>query len=188
MRRCLLAFSLVFWVGWATPAHALKIGSLELQGGTFGLFNLNDSFTKASPTLGVTPAFEWKLSKYFALGAESMFVWIKSVKARHPRFVWNPHLRGRILFDVKNIFTVDVTLALGLTLWPENDSEDKLDPEIGGTRVGWSLRAAFGLTYPFKKRFAFFGNLGYMASTSYGNGISATHDTMLLSLGIRFYI
>ena len=63
----------------ATPVplaeHSRCDVSISGNGGVFGLFNVDNVFTKASYTIGFTPVFRYALSSVFSLGAEVMVLW-----------------------------------------------------------------------------------------------------------------
>ena len=81
--------------------------------------------------------------------------------------------------------TLDAVLAAGITIWPEPAVESSPDPALDETRLGWSVRFAFGASFLVDDTFIVFVSLGYGASTSHGDEVTATHDAMLLSTGLR---
>jgi len=170
--------------------HKLHLG-IELNGGAFGLFNIEDSdesnqqFTKADPTWGGTLAAEGKLLKWLHLGGECMVLFAKSVKANEPRLILSPHIRARAEFNVHSKWRIDILAAGGMTIWPENNNETVLSPSISSTRIGWSTRFAAGTSFLINEKSSIYLNVGYGAFSSSGNDIWVTHDSMLIGLGYR---
>ena len=97
----------------------------------------------------------------------------------------SPHLRLQLVFPVHARVQVDVIIAGGLTLWPRDDKDTALSPILTDTRVGWSARAALGLTWLINDRWSLHLDIGYFVTSSGGGGVWVTHDTALLSLGPR---
>ena len=96
-----------------------------------------------------------------------------------------PQLRGRVSFGLGRGFSLHLILAVGLTIWPADDSERDVAPELTATRVGWSLRAAAGAAYSLSRRWALVLNIGYYLSSTAGRGVWATLDCLQVSLGVR---
>ena len=168
----------------STTAHAEgMVGSLEFQLGSLDQMDVGDQELSASPMLGITPAFEWKLGEVVAIGAEWMFVWVKAEQVEDRRLTMSPHLRVRMSFPVYDAVTFDAMIAGGLAIWPEGG--DEADGVVGETRFGWSLSFAFGGSYAFNETVAVFANLGYYTTTTYGDDVTASYDSMLLGVGMR---
>ena len=175
-----------------TPGSATAKGraaTLGLNFGAFGLFNLEQSdhseFTKADPTFGVTPGISFELSPLLSLGGECMLIWAKSHKGTQHRLILSPYITLRLRFSVAPRIHLYALLAVGMTIWTENDSEVALSPALTDTRLGWSLRAAFGAVYSIGNRWSLFIDAGYGAFSSGGSELWITHDTMLLTAGPR---
>lgn len=170
--------------------HKLHLG-IELNGGAFGLFNIEDAddtnqqFTKADPTWGGTVVAEGKVLKWLYVGGECMVLFAKSIKASEPRLILSPHARIRAEFSVHPKWRIDILAAGGMTIWPENDNESALSPSISATRIGWSTRFAAGTSFLINERSSLYLNVGYGAFSSSGNDIWVTHDSMLIGLGYR---
>jgi hypothetical protein len=168
------------------PARAEDMAaSLELHGGFFGLFNLNKEYTDADPAFGVTAAFEVDVHRYFALGLEYGLSWVKSARGQHHRLTMGPQLRVRFNVELEAGFSFYVIAAGGLAVWPGDDGEPELHPALLQTRVGWSMRITGGCEYALDPRVTIFLGLGYSATTTYGDALSATVDNMLVGVGSR---
>jgi len=170
--------------------HKLHLG-IELNGGAFGLFNIEDAddtnqqFTKADPTWGGTLVAEGKVLKWLYVGGECMVLFAKSIKAVEPRLILSPHARVRTEFGVHPKWRIDILAAGGMTIWPENDNESALAASISATRIGWSTRFAAGTSFLINEKSSLYLNVGYGAFSSSGNDIWVTHDSMLIGLGYR---
>lgn len=173
---------------FAPDAQAVEgSAGLELQGGAFGLFNLDFRFTKAAPTLAFAPSIELRVHSFVALGAETMFVWARPEPAPNPRFSMSPQARVRLMFPVHPRINVDVVLAAGVAIWPRNAEDTTLSPAVADTRVGWSGRAGLGMSFVFTERWSLHFDLGYFVASTSGNGVWLTHDTGLLTVGPRVH-
>ena len=170
--------------------HKFHLG-IELNGGAFGLFNVEDAddtnqqFAKADPTWGGTLVAEGKVLKWLYVGGECMVLFAKSVRASEPRLILSPHARVRAEFSVHPKWRIDILAAGGMTIWPENDNESALSPSISATRIGWSTRFAAGTSFLINEKSSLYLNVGYGAFSSSGNDIWVTHDSMLIGLGYR---
>lgn len=135
----------------------------------------------AKATLGITPAIEKKLASVVAIGGEYMFYWIGPEEGDlDRRLIMSLHPRIRMSFPVYDRVTFDGLLAAGPTIWTGQDkwSED-------GTRIGWSLRFAFGGSYGFNESVGAFADLGYLTSTSYGDDVELSLSSVLMTVGLR---
>lgn len=186
-----LSFLLLFvscYVFIPTVAEAVEFdGAVEFNFGAIPLFNVNDgTFTKGDPALGVTPSLEFKITDNIQLGVEVMFVWIKSINAKNPRFIMSPHVRGTLSFPLIKELILDIILAGGATIWPEDTKTDMgLGEDLSATRAGWSARVALGLTYEFSDDMGVYLTGGYYISNSHGKDINVICDMLLISLGLR---
>jgi len=161
------------------------VASLGVGVGPFGLLNLNEEFTPATPLLGVTPAVEWSFGSLVWLGAEVGCWWGGSERAERPRLLLDPALRARLSLPLVERLRLDLILAVGGTLWPEDDAEHGLDPRLDATRLGWSLRAAAGLTWALDSRWRVYAEAGYGVRSTWGDDLAATLDSMQVAAGVR---
>lgn len=164
--------------------------SVAIQGqvGTFGLFNVNNEFTKSEITLGVTPSVDIRLNRIFSLGAEYMLLFGKPETKDVARFIMNPNIRGKVTFPVKKRLLIDIIVAGGVSIWPGSEDTAYINPTFFDTRVGWDAHAALGMDLLINSKFSIVLDLGYIANSSASNNVWITHDMMLVSLGpqIRF--
>ncbi len=164
--------------------------SLALQGqiGTFGLFNVDNIFTKAEITLGINTYIDIKLNKVFSLGAEYMLLFGKPETKDIARFIMNPNLRGMLSFPIHKRISVDIIVAGGVTIWPGSDDTAYIDSTFFDTRIGWDARAALGMDFIINPKISMVLDIGYIANSSATDDIWITHDMMLVCLGpkIRF--
>ena len=166
-----------------------RITGVAFHFGTFGLFNVNNVFTKADYSAGFTPFFDIKFHPYFAVGFEVMSIWGKPQTNDAARLMVNPNFRIRTIFSPVNNINIDILIASGLAFWPKKSGEAFLTPTFNEQRIGWDFRAAAGAEFLFTKKIALMLNFGYWASSSTSDNIVwITHDSMILSLGpvIRF--
>lgn len=169
-----------------TSSH---FAGLELHFGGFGLFNVNDVFTKSKYTLGFTPYYEFPFHKHFSAGLECNFIWGQPDSLDRIRYFFNPNIRFHILFTLLPKLNIDILVAGGLSHWPSNTNIPYLTPTYNDQRSGWNIRAMAGATYRFTDRFSMVLHLGYFASSSTSDTIVwITHDMMLISLGPKFHI
>ena len=165
------------------------IAGIVAHFGTFGLFNVDNSFTKAEYSLGFTPYVDFQLLEFLALGIEVMNIWGKPETQDPLRMIICPNIRVHILFSPYEKWAFDILLASGFTWWPENDNEPYVTGDLNETRIGWDFRAMGGIEYAVTKVFSLYINFGYWASSSTVDNESwITHDTMLVSFGpkLRF--
>lgn len=159
--------------------------SLELQTGFLGLYNLNRDYTDADPAFGLVAAFEGDVHRYFAIGVEYGLHWVRSARGRSHRLTMGPQVRLRFNVELEAGFSFFIVAATGLAIWPEDDAEPELDPRLRFTRVGWSLRVTGGVEYALDTTFTLFVAVGYAATSTYDDALSATIDNMLVSVGSR---
>ena len=173
--------------------------SFESKLGLFGLFNVDDEFTKAKFTFGVTPSFLYRCHKNIAIGIECMFLWgqtdttledtILSVSSTDPlRLIINPNLRTEVLFPIHPNLTLELITAAGFSIWPKYDTTGVLHPTFFYQRGGWNARAAFGIEWKFRRSVALLCNVGYSANSSENDDVWITHDMMMVSVGVRYGI
>jgi hypothetical protein len=160
--------------------------SLELPFGAFGLFNVDNKFTKAKYTFGATPSFMVRLHRNFAAGAECMLLWGQVDTADSLRFIINPNLRGEVLFPLSERLTLGLIAAAGLSVWPVMDTVGVLDTTFFHQRGGWNARAAFGAEWKLTSAWSLLCNVGYSASSSESDDVWITHDMMMVSVGMRW--
>ena len=192
IRRLLLTLSFIGSFLCAHPLYAEQDTStqisLEAQSALFGLFNINREFTEADPGFGITPSCDFEINDYLRLGPSIMALWVKSTSATQHRLIINTHLRARSTFALSQSIELEVLAEAGFTLWPTNDSENQLNAALEDMRLGWSLRAGVGLSHRLSEKLGYVVDLGYFASTSYGNDLSATVDGLLISFGPRLWL
>ena len=177
-----------FLISIPISAESVEInGSAEFNFGLIPLFNVDDgNFTKGDPVLGVTPAVGFQITDNIRLGTEIMFLWIKSVNAENPRFIMSPHLKATISFPLFGEIILDIILAGGATIWPEDTKTDMgLGVDLSATRAGWSAKILLGLNYEFREDLTVYLTGGYYVSNSYGNDINVICDMTIFSLGLR---
>ena len=176
----------------ASPAPDTKsgglVGSLEFNlgfgdGFTYKIDGLPNSNVDASPTLGITPSLEKKLGSLVGLGAELMFLWAGAENIDSRSLVTSLHLRLRMSFPVYKGFTFDGILGAGPSVWFEDSDQDSSN--TNNNRFGLSVRFAFGAGYAFNDAVAASINLGYYFSNTWGDDVSASLDSVLLSVGLR---
>jgi hypothetical protein len=81
----------------------------------------------------------------------------------------------------------NILVASGFSLWPSRPETPALTPTFNETRMGWNIRAVAGVNFPINKRLVYNLNFGYWASSSTSDDITwITHDTMLMSTGLKF--
>jgi hypothetical protein len=164
-----------------------KYVGLDLHFGPFGLFNVNNVFTKAQYSFGGTTYFDVELHENFAIGIEVMNMWGKPQTADEPRMILSPNLRLNLLFQPFDKVHFNVLVAGGFTLWPERTGSPALTPTFNETRMGWDVRAVAGANFVIGEKIDLGMNFGYWASSSTSDDIVwITHDTMILSMGPRF--
>lgn len=165
------------------PSATSMAASVELHGGFFGLFNLNKQYTDADPSFGLTAAFELDVHRYFALGAEYDLTWVKSVRGARHRLTMAPQARARFHVALGEGLSFYLIAAVGFAIWPEDDTEPELHVALRATRLGVSLRISGGCEYAIDGTFSIFLGLGYAATSTYDETLSAWIDSMVLSLG-----
>lgn len=161
-------------------------GGILLHGGAFGLFNVNNVFTKADYTLGFTPYVDVKLHDHFALGFEVMSMWGQPQTNDLIREIHSGNVRVQFLFDPFEKVHFNLLVASGFTLWPGNTNQSYITPTYNDTRTGWDFRAAGGIEVPMSDMFSMGLDFGYWASSSTSDNIVwITHDSMIMSLGAK---
>lgn len=160
---------------------------MDLHFGAFGLFNVNNVFTKADYSFGATPYFDLKLHRNFAIGAEVMVMWGKPTTNDHPRMIICPNLRLQLIFSPFKKVDFHILVAGGFTIWPSRPDAPTLTPSFNALRMGWDIRAVAGASFRLSPRFDLNLNVGYWAASSTSDNIVwITHDTMLISMGPKF--
>ncbi|MCB9541328.1 MAG: hypothetical protein R3F65_00730 [bacterium] len=171
----------------AAPAAPGAVGGIEFMLGFPGNIetetDLGTFEGDLSTSLGLVPWVEKKLGESVGFGAEMMFVWIKGDSDdAERRLVMSPHLRLRMSFPIIDKVTFDGFIAAGGTIWT---AEDNASGGFADTRFGWSLRFGFGGSYAINEVVSAFAHLGWYTSTTYGDDITASIDTVPLCLGLR---
>ncbi len=140
-------------------------------------------------TLSIIPALEQMMGESVGLGLEWGFYWFQGeppegVDELDKRLVMSPHLRARMSFPIAKKITFDAQLGIGPSIWTEQKGKAEED-KTGDMRFGWSYRFSFGGGYRFNKQVSAFASLGYYSTTSYGDDISASFNTVPLGVGLR---
>lgn len=183
----LFLFSILTAEAQQTELAPKKQLSFELHGGAFGLFNVNNVFTKADYTLGLTSSFDIALRPRLTAGLGISCMGGQARTTDPLRMMLNADLRLRYYFFMSERITGDLLLAGGFSDWPSSPGTPVLTPTFLRHRMGWDIRtmagAAFRLNEKLQLRLAF----GYWASSSSSDNIVwITHDSMLISFGPQF--
>ena len=162
--------------------------SLEFQVGLHNTANVRRSDDKtngadALALLAIIPGFDKFYGRVFGLGAEYMFVWAGVSSGDARRLVMSLHPRMRMSFPVHGKLTLDGVLGVGPSVWMAQEGVKTRDG--ADSRVGWSLRFAFGASWQFNDAVAAFGSLGYYTTTTYGDDLTAELAAVPLSVGLR---
>lgn len=162
----------------------LKEIGLELNGGSFGLFNVNDVFTKADYTLGADLYFDFELHPNFSIGAEQMVILGKPKTLDKNRMILNSNARFKLKFQPFEKVHFNILVAGGFSYWPSNENTAYLTPTFNDTRLGWDFRAAATADFLLSDNLSLTASFGYLASSSTSDDIVwITHDSMLISIG-----
>jgi hypothetical protein len=165
-----------------------KSAGLLMHFGAFGLFNVNNVFTKAEYTIGLTPYFDIKFHPNFSAGLEIMTMFGKPHTNDALRLMVNPNLRLLTQFSPWSAISIEVLLASGFAWWPENNKQAFLSPDLNKNRVGWDFKASAGINYHSSESVSLKLNFGYWASSSTSDNLTwITHDSMLISFGPCLY-
>ncbi len=178
---------------YADTSYAKFTVAIEAPFGAFGLFNVDNVFTRARYTFGATPSFLVRFHRHMAAGAECMLLWGQAKTADPLRFIINPNLRWEIIFPLRPKLTLELITAAGLSIWPVQDTAGVLDTTFFNQRSGWNARAAFGAEWKMTNALSLMCNVGYSASSSanspaggQSNKVWITHDMMMVSAGVRY--
>lgn len=164
----------------------ISVGA-DLHFGMFGLFNVNDDFTKASYSFGVTPYVDYRFHPNFAVGGEVMSMWGKPATADHPRWMLSHNLRMSGMFTPFRRVGFNLLVAGGFSYWPENPDMPELTPTLNDNRFGWDVRAMAGVDFLLSVSSSIRLNFGYWASSTTSDDVVwITHDTMIMGLGYGF--
>jgi hypothetical protein len=174
-------------VSGSVPANFPRFAaSIEPLFGAFGLFNVDNVFTKAKFSFGATPSFMVRLHRNVAAGAECMLLWGQAQSADPLRFIINPSLRGEVLFPLNSRLTLELIAAGGMSIWPVMDTVGVIDTTFFHQRGGWNARAAFGAEWKCSPALSLLLNIGYGASSSESDKVWITHDMMMVHAGVRW--
>lgn len=166
------------------PTNHQKYLGLDLNYGAFGLFNVNNVFTKAEYSMGLTPYFDYKLHRLFSIGGELMCMFGKPATQDPPRMMLSPNLRLNLLFNPLEKVEFNIMVASGYAFWPANTKDAYLTPTLNQTRNGWDFRTNAGVSYHVNSKLSLQFNFGYWASSSTSDNIVwITHDSMIIGLG-----
>jgi hypothetical protein len=170
------------------PTNRLKMVGVDGHFGTFGLFNVNNEFTKADFSLGATPYLDVYVHPNFSIGGELMLMWGKPQTSDPLRMMTNSNLRLKLNFSPFEKVHFDILVASGFAWWPSTSLPNAyLTPTLNENRFGWDFRAMAGAAFVVSSAFQWHVNFGYWASSSTSDDITwITHDTMLISIGPRF--
>ena len=163
-------------------------GSIEFQ---MGLGGTAETEPEKGPTVdadlatsfGITPAIEKMLGRNVGIGGEWGFWWVIADEApdeTERRLIMSPHMRVRMSFPIVKKVTFDGLIGIGPSIWMANKKAG--DDE---TRIGWSLRFAFGGGYEINDGVHAFANLGYYTTTAYPDENTVNMSFLPLSLGLR---
>jgi len=165
-------------------ANTSFTGGVLSHFGTFGLFNVNNVFTKADYTFGFSPQLDYNFHNHFFVGAEIMTMWGKPSTNDNPRMMIQPNVRfGTGFYPSPNISIV-LMLSGGFAWWPQHKDSPFLTSTFNENRYGWDFKASAGIQYKSNEKTLWCLLFGYWASSSTSDDIVwITHDTMLLSFG-----
>ena len=185
MRALLFCLIIISSVSFAQEDNIrLKEFGLELHGGTFGLFNVNDVFTKADYTLGADLYADFELHPNFSVGAEQMVMLGKPKTLDNNRLILNTNARLKLKFQTFEKIHFNILVAGGFSFWPSNSNTAHLTPTLNDTRLGWDFRAAATADFILSEKLSLTVSFGYLASSSTSDDIVwITHDSMLISIG-----
>jgi len=169
----------------ALPEGRFTLGA-DLHFGIFGLFNVNDAFTKANYSFGVSPYVDYRIHRNFLVGAEVMSMWGKPATADDPRWMLCPNVRFSGVFTPFSKLGFHVLVAGGFSYWPESHEQMELVSTLNDNRFGWGMRAMTGVDVSVTSSSMIRINVGYWASSTTSDDVVwITHDTMLIGLGYR---
>ncbi|UKN00264.1 hypothetical protein K6119_11015 [Paracrocinitomix mangrovi] len=184
MKNSLLIASLFACLFSYGQEQKTKEFGIDLHGGTFGLFNVNDVFTKADYTFGGSLYADFGLHQNFTVGAEQMFMWGKPKTADGNRMIMNTNARFKLRFQTFEKIHFNILVAGGFSFWPSSTATAYLTPTLNDTRLGWDFRAAASADFLLSEKFSLMASFGYLASSSTSDDIVwITHDSMLISFG-----
>ncbi len=148
-------------------------------GGQFSRDKDHGGDSDASPTMGVTPALEYRLGTTVSLGGEWMFAWIKEADYDGSRSkLWVPALRGRLSFPVTRELDLGAMLAVGLGI---------LMPAKGDTEVALpAYHFGFGGAYRLNQAAQAYVDAGYMSASFMEDAFSysSKFETFLITIGL----
>lgn len=144
----------------------------------------------AAPTAGFALEVDYKLSDHFAVGVESLFLWVEHEDDGDRRLVINPHLRGRVAIPATSWLAFEATLALGMSWWEEDQDDTGNRPldAIAASRLGFGMRFAIGSSIALSELLALNASLGYataLTPADEDDGLDARFGTILFGLGVR---
>ena len=185
-----LSIGLIALVCYVNPGHAQSTAGLEFMAGFGGEIEAdveNGAATQhdLSTTWAITPWLEMPLGKAAGIGPELNFIWIKGDSEEHERrLIVSPHLRIRLSFLIKSKVTFDSFLSMGPSWWTEDDESGA---GVAGTdnRFGWGLRFGFGGSYEINSNVSVYAHLGYLTTTSYGDDLTLSADSIPMAIGLR---
>lgn len=180
-----LSFLLVS-AAYSQDKNTKEIG-IDLNAGSFGLFNVNDVFTKAEYTVGTNLYADFGVHPNFTIGAEQMVIWGKPKTPDGTRLIMNTNARFKLRFETFEKVNFNILVAGGFSFWPNSTEVAYLTPSLNDTRFGWDFRAAAAADFILGNHFSLVTSFGYLASSSSSDDIVwITHDSMLISVGPKF--
>jgi hypothetical protein len=136
----------------------------------------------SSVAFGITPALDLMLGKSVGIGGEMGFWWFSPDNDGEAQMVLAPHARVRMSFPIVDRVTFDGVFGIGPHIWTSYKNEAG---QTQDSRFGWGLRFGFGGGYEINDSVSAFGQFGYFTSTTYGDDITMSLNTLPLSAGLR---
>ena len=190
MTRCLTCALLILFVV-PNLGQAQSTYGLEFSAGLLGKVERDPEGAGAdkhdlATSWAIAPWMEFPIGKAAGIGPEMNFVWVKRDDAKDSedrRLIVSPHVRLRMTFPIVKRVTFDGFISLGPSWWTRTDKAD--DDPVEENRLGWGLRFGFGGSYAINKAVAIFMHVGYQSSTSYGDTMEYSVDSIPVALGLR---
>lgn len=154
--------------------------------GSFGLYNVNNVFTKADYTLALISSYDRMLSPKLGLGTEVMVLLAKPKTPDNFRMILNANVKVIGHFPLTEKLYINPQAVFGFSFWPESSSVPYLDSTFNELRIGWNTRFFLGFEYVCNKKLSISVDVGYSASSSCYIDSWITHDMMMLGIGPVF--
>lgn len=155
-------------------------------GGAFGLFNVDNVFTKAKYSAGAAIYSDYHFHRNFSFGLEWMSMWGQPDTKDNIRIMH--HINGRLNAEFSAFARLhfSIQLATGFAWWPEVDNVPFIHSTFSDNRTGWDFRASSGVNYLLTERDKLELTFGYWASSSTSDNIVwITHDSMVIGFGLQ---